>query len=317
MSWREPERLWLAAAVAAVAAGYVLAQLRRRQYTVRFTNVALLDVVAPRRPGWRRHIAAALLLLALGALVLAVAEPTREVKVARERATVVLAIDTSYSMEATDVAPSRLEAAQAAAKEFVADLPDTIELGLVTFDATARVRVTPTTAREPVTAAIDGLELAPSTAIGEAIFASLEAVASAPPGVDGEPPPASIVVMSDGKTTVGRPNEAGAEAARARGIPVSTIAFGTPFGEIVPPEQPLPVPVPVEPGPLRTIAEITGGEFFEADSLGELENVYDDIGTTIGYDTEEREVTAAFAGIALALLLVAAGVSLFWFQRLP
>lgn len=317
MTWRHADRLWLLLAVAAVGAAYLIAQLQRRRYTVRFTNVALLDVVAPRRPGWRRHAVAVIVLGAMAALVGAVAEPTREVRVPRQRATVVLAIDTSYSMEATDVAPSRVEAAQAAAKSFVTDLPESIYLGLVTFDRAARIRVTPTTDRAPVYAAIDALELAPATAIGEAIFASLEAAASAPPGGDGEPPPASIVVMSDGKTTVGRPNEEGAAAAREAGVAVSTIAFGTPFGEILPPEQPVPIPVPVEPGPLRAIADTTGGTFFEAESLDELEDVYADIGTTVAYDIEEREVTAAFAAVALVLLLVTAALSLLWFQRLP
>jgi Ca-activated chloride channel homolog len=317
MSFSAPERLWLFVAVAAVGLAYLAAQVGRRRYEVRFTNLALLDVVAPHRPGWRRHVPAALFLLAGAALVGAVAQPFDEVRVPRERATVVLAIDTSLSMQATDVAPSRIEAAQQAARSFVAELPSSINLGLVTFDGIARVRVTPTTDRAPVLAAVDALELAPSTAIGEAIFASLDAVAAAPPADDGSAPPARIVVMSDGKTTVGRPNEQGTQAALDAGIAVSTIAFGTPDGEIYVPDQPTPVGVAVQPGPLRDIAEVTGGTFFEAGSLDELEAVYDDIGSAVGYETEERDITVRFVAIGLVLLLATAVASLLWFSRLP
>jgi Ca-activated chloride channel family protein len=312
----EPGRLWLLAAVGALAVLYVVAQISRRGYRMRFTNVALLDVVAPRRPGWRRHIPAAVLALALVALVLAVARPVDDVRVPRERATVILAVDVSQSMDATDVAPTRLDAAAAAARRFVEDLPPSINLGFITFSGVASLQVTPTTDRAPVLAAIDTMDLAPSTAIGEAIFASLSAIQAVPVD-DGEVVPARIVLMSDGKTTTGRPNEMAAQAAAEADVPVSTIAFGTPFGEIYLPEDPLPVTVPVEPGPLREIAETTGGSFFEAESLGELEAVYDDIGSAIGYETVQQEVMIRYVAIALALAFAAAALSLLWFGRLP
>jgi Ca-activated chloride channel family protein len=304
-------------AVGALGVLYVLAQLRRRTYQVRFTNVALLDVVAPRRPGWRRHLPAAALVLALAALVVAVARPVDDVQVPRERATVMLAIDVSQSMEATDVAPSRLDAARAAARTFVEELPESINLGYLTFSGSAAVHVTPTTDRAPVLAAIDASELSPSTAIGEAIFAALSAIATVPAPVDGERVPARIVVMSDGKTTTGRPNDLAAQAAADAGVPVSTIAFGTPFGEIFLPDDPFPVTVPVEPEPLREIADTTGGTFFEAESLDELEAVYADIGSAVGYETKEEEVTVRFVAIALGLAFAAAAMSLVWFGRLP
>lgn len=323
MSWPDaflaPTRLWGLLLVLALVIAYGASALLRRHYTVRFTNLSLLDSVAPRRPGWRRHLAAATLLLSIVAMVLAWARPADEVQVPKERATVVLAIDTSLSMEATDVAPSRIEAAQQAALSFIEDLPPQINVGLVTFDGVARVRVTPTTDRQPVRAAIATLELGPATAIGEAIFAGLDAIAAAPTyaeaGEDAEPVPARMVVMTDGKTTVGRPDVDGAEQAVAAEVPVSTIAFGTDRGTIVIDGEIQPVPVDREP--LRLIAERTGGQFFSAESLGELQSVYQDIGSSVGFDTEEQEVTDRFAGYAVVLVLLSAALSLLFFQRLP
>lgn len=323
MSWPDaflaPARLWGLLAVVALALAYAASALLRRRYTVRFTNLPLLETVAPRRPGWRRHVAAAAFLLAIVAMLLAWARPADEVLVPKERATVVLAIDTSLSMQATDVAPSRIEAAQQAALSFIDQLPEPINLGLVTFDGVARVRVTPTTDREPVRAAIQGLELGPATAIGEAIFAGLDAIAAAPTyaeeGEEVEPVPARMVVMTDGKTTVGRPDIDGAEAAVAAEVPISTIAFGTDRGTIVIDGEIQPVPVDREP--LRLIAERTGGQFFSAESLDELQTVYEDIGSSVGFDTEELEVTDRFAGYAVVLVMVSAALSLLWFQRLP
>jgi Ca-activated chloride channel family protein len=323
MSWPEaflaPSRLWGLLAVLALALAYVATALLRKRYTVRFTNLPLLETVAPSRPGWRRHLAASAFLLAILAMVLAWARPADEVLVPKERATVVLAIDTSLSMEATDVAPSRIEAAQEAALAFIDELPEQMNVGLVTFDGVARVRVTPTTDRQPVRAAIQTLELGPATAIGEAIFAGLDAIDAAPTfaedGEEAEPVPARMVVMTDGKTTVGRPDIDGAEAAVEADVPVSTIAFGTDRGTIVIDGEIQPVPVDREP--LRLIAERTGGEFFSAESLGELERVYTDIGSSVGFDTEEQEVTERFAGYAVVLVLVSAALSLLFFQRLP
>jgi Ca-activated chloride channel family protein len=243
------------------------------------------------------------------------ARPADEVEVPRERATVVLAIDTSLSMEATDVPPSRLEAAQQAALTFVEQLPPQINLGLVTFDGVARVRVTPTTDRGPVQQAIETLELGPATAIGEAIFAGLDAIESVPVADEAEEVPARMVVMTDGKTTVGRPDVDGAEAALEAGVPVSTIAFGTERGTVVIDGEIQPVPVDEEP--LRLISDRTGGQFFSAQSLDQLTEVYEDIGSSVGYDTEEREVTDRFVGFAVVLLLVSAVGSLLWSHRLP
>lgn len=309
-------RLFLLVGVGAMAGTWVAVALQRRHHVVRFTNVELLDVVAPREPGWRRHVPAVLFLVALAALVLGFAEPVRATRVGDERATVVLAIDTSLSMEADDVAPSRLQVAQEAARTFVAELPDELNVGLVTFNGSTAVAVTPGDDRDGLVAAIDALELGEGTAIGEAIFTSLDAVASAPAGADDEPAPARIVVMSDGETTMGRPDGDAAAAAAEAGVPVDTIAFGTPEGTIED-EFGDREPVPVAPQPLAEIAATTGGNAFTAESLGELSGAYADIGLVVGYEEVDRDVSGWFVGTGLGLLVLAGSLSLLWSQRLP
>ncbi|MGI9603416.1 MAG: VWA domain-containing protein [Acidimicrobiales bacterium] len=319
MTFLAPERLILLVAVAALAVLYLVLQYRRRQYVVRFTNIELIDQVAPQRPGWRRHVVAGGFLGLVSLLVVAYAEPAREVEVPRERATIVLAIDTSLSMMANDVDPSRIDAAKSAAVEFLADVPEKVNVGLVSFHGTATVRVAPTNDRDVVADAIENLELGEATAIGDALFASLEALEAGPPLVDadGEPAPGAIVLMSDGETTVGRPNVDGINEAQRQGVAVSTIAFGTTGGIIEVPGEPFPVPVPVHEDELRQIAGETGGEFFAAASAGELESVYRGIGSDIGFETETEDITVWFVGAALVLALLTGLASLAWFQRLP
>jgi Ca-activated chloride channel family protein len=286
---------------------------------VRFTNIALLEAVAPKRPGWRRHATAAVFLVALTALVVAFARPTHDEKVPRERATVVVAIDTSLSMIATDVSPSRIEAVKTAAKAFVDQLPKKINVALVSFDGNARLDVSPTTDRAKVKTAVDRLQPREGTAIGEAIFTALDAIRQQAVADDSavNTVPARIVLMSDGKTTVGRPNELAVAAAQKAKVPVSTIAFGTDHGEITVPQEPFPVPVPVDRSALRDIATATGGSFFSATSASELQKVYANIGSSIGFDVRQAEITSWFVGAALLALMATAGMSLAWFNRLP
>jgi Ca-activated chloride channel family protein len=283
MTLLSPFWLVLLVPVAALAIGYGVMQFRRsRVYAVRFTNMALLDSVAPERPAWRRHVPAAVFLAAAVALVMASARPARDVEVPKERATVVLAIDTSLSMMATDVTPSRIEAAKVAAIDFLDELPPKINVGLVSFNGFASVNVAPTTDRQLVGNAIESLELGESTAIGEAIFAGLDAIESVPVPDGEEIPPARIVLMSDGETTVGRPDQLATTAANQVSVPVSTIAFGTADGEITIEGEPAPIPVPVNALALRSIAETTSGTFFTADTADELSQVYADIGFSFG-----------------------------------
>lgn len=316
MSFLSPERLWLLAVVAGLVVAYVLLQSRRQHYAVKFTNLALLDRVAPRRPGYRRHIPAVLFLVALGALVVGFAQPTAMQMVPKERATIILAIDTSLSMEATDVAPTRIEAAKAAASSFVDMLPPKINVGLVLFNGNAQVKVAPTTDRAQLKRGIADAKLSERTAIGEAIYASLDAIASVPPDDQGTPAPARIVLMSDGSTTEGRPNEDAAKAAADAGVPVSTIAFGTDTGTIELPTGET-VGVPADKTALGDIATATDGKTYEATSEGQLREVYENIGSSIGYTEEERDISAWYIGGALVLLLTTAGLSLAWFSRLP
>ena len=318
MTLLAPHWLWLLGAVAALVAAYLLAQWRRPDYAVRFTNLALLDTVAPRRPGWRRHLPAGMLLLALTSLVVALARPARIEEVAKERATIVVAIDTSLSMMAEDVAPNRLEAAKDAATSFVDLLPAKLNVGLVSFNRTATVLVSPTEDRASIKRAIAGLQLDQGTAIGEAIFASMQAIESVAPAEDSaEAAPGRIVLMSDGETTAGRPDEVAANAARERNIAISTIAFGTPNGSIVVPGEDRRINVPVNEDALRAIAKQTAGTFFTAATAEQLKAVYADIGSSVGYQEARQEIGGWFIGGGIAALFVTAAFSLLWFSRLP
>ena len=313
-SFLAPGRLWLLLAVAALAAGYLYVQRRRPAYAARFTELDLLRSVAPRFPGWRRHVSAALLLLALLLLTVAFARPQAEVDVVRERATVVIAIDTSLSMQATDVDPDRITAARVSASRFVDGLPASLDVGLVSFSGEAAVVVPPTQDHAAVTAAVQTLELGPSTAIGEAVFASLAAARSVQPP-DGPPPPARIVLLSDGTNTVGREVSAAASAAIDAGVPVSTIAYGTPQGVVEVQGQLVPVPVDVQA--LADLADATGGRAYTAETADELTEVYEDIGATVGTTTELQEITARITGLGLLAAFAAAVASLAWSPRMP
>ncbi len=316
ITFLEPLRLWLLLGAGALLVLYVLAQLRRRTYTVRFTNMALLDQVAPNRPGWRRHLPAAAFLLAMVALIMGFAVPARDSKVPKERATIMLALDTSLSMQATDVTPTRIQAAQSAAKLFVDELPTRINMGLVTFNGNASLAVSPTTDRQAIKTAIDNAQLGERTAIGEAIFSSLDALKQVP-AQDGTEVPARIVLMTDGTTTDGRSNDQAVAAAKQANVPVTTIAFGTDHGTITIPQEPLPIPVPVDKEALKSISTDTGGRYYAAASEAQLKQVYDNIGSSVGYITEQRQITVWFIAAALALLLLTGALSLIWFQRLP
>ncbi|MPQ96859.1 VWA domain-containing protein [Modestobacter sp. I12A-02628] len=317
MSFESPVWLLGLLAVLALVGLYVLLQLRRKAYAARFTNVSMLASLVPRRPGWRRHVSFGLVALALGALVLSLAQPSTEVRVPRERATVVMAVDVSLSMQAEDIEPSRFQAMQVAAKEFVTVLPERINLGLVAFAGTASALVTPTTDRPQVTAALDNLELAESTAIGDAIFASLTSIQNFQASLD-QPaedlPPARIVLLSDGYNTVGREATQAIDAAIGAGVPVSTIAFGTDYGTLD--IQGENVPVPVDRATLEEIADETGGSYSEAASAAELERVYADLGSQIGYTTEPQDISPWFVRGGVLFAFLGVTLSLLWTNRL-
>jgi len=315
LSFEAPWRLLLLLAVAAVAIAYVLVQRRRTAYAVRFADVDLLESVAPKAPRWRRHLPAALLVTALAFMVTSFAKPAAAVEVPSEAATIVVAIDTSASMQATDVQPSRFEAAQDAAAQFVEGLPDGIDVGLVSFSGSASLEVAPTDDRDTVVSAIEDLQLGQGTAIGEAVAASVAAAGETALAAGEEPTPTSVVLLSDGSNTQGRSIQDAIEIATGADVTVSTIAYGTDGGAVR--VQGQQISVPVDTAALETLATDTGGQAYTAESSSELQDVYADIGDQVGTETQREDVSSMFAGMALLVTLGAAGGSLAWSPRLP
>ncbi|MCE5290910.1 MAG: VWA domain-containing protein [Nocardiaceae bacterium] len=322
--------VWLLFSVAVIGLGvaYYFLQRRKQAHMLRFANMELLERVAPNRPGRWRHVPIALLLVGLLLMTVALAGPTAVRKVPRNRATVVLVIDVSLSMEATDVKPTRLEAAQAAAKEFVEGLTPGINLGLVAYAGTASVLVSPTTNRQAVKAAIDQLKLSERTATGEGIFTALQSIDTLASVLGGgaEPPPARIVLESDGKQTVPespddpRGGYTAARIAKEKHVPISTISFGTSYGTVDikgQDGQTERVRVPVDDDSLREIAKLSGGDFFTASSLEELKKVYDTLEEQIGYELTRGDASRPW--LIGALLFIAGGlaVAIGLRQRLP
>ena len=310
--------------VIAVVALYVVYQRRRRRRVMRFANMDVLERVAPGRPRSRwRHLPAVLLVAALALLTTAMAGPTKDIRVPRNRAVVMLTIDISESMIADDVAPTRIEAAKVAGKKFADALTPGINLGLVSFAAGATLLVPPTTDRGEVKRAIDTLVPAPRTATGEGIFTSLQAIATMTAVLGGGPgpPPARIVLESDGKETVPQDPDAprgafsAARAAKAQGVGISTIAFGTPDGVIN--FEGAEIPVPVDDQTLRTICDITGGQAFQAGSLSELNSVFNTLQQDIGYQTIRGDASQKWVELGTALLAAAAIAGLLINRRLP
>lgn len=316
-SWR---LVFIAAPVILLLA-YLLAQRSRRKAAVRFSSVDLLASVAPKRPGWQRHVPTAAFLSALVVFVLAFAQPARLISIPKQRATVVLTLDTSGSMVATDVSPSRLAAAQQAARQFVKALPGGVQIGLVDFSTNASVLAAPTSDRSTILAAIDSLQAGGGTATAAAIKLSVQAITSVPAGKGGQKAPGAIVLMSDGSPTIGEngmsPSDSvttEAAAAKAAGVKINTIAFGTSNGTIT--VQGEVIPVPADPTAMAQIASASGGRTFTAQSADQLKSVYSEIGRVVGYNVQHRDITAWFIGAALVLMLAAAAAALTWNQRL-
>src|SRR6478609_1064180 len=309
--------------VVAMLAAYVLAQRARRRRVLRFANLELLQAVSrPTRRRWR-HLPAALLVASLALLTTAMAGPTHDVRVPRNRAVVMLVIDVSESMVATDVAPSRIEAARAAGKQFADKLTPGINLGLVKFSSSAVLLVSPTTNHGAVSGAIDTLQPEPRTATGEAIFTALQAIATlgAVMGGGDGPPPASIVLESDGKETVppdpDQPRGAftAARAAKEQGVKISTISFGTLYGTVDIDGQ--PVPVPVDDESLKRIADLAGGQAFRAGTLGQLEDAYTTLQQQIGYETIHGDASASWIRLGAVVMAAALLAGLLLNRRLP
>ena len=354
MTFLAPQML-LGLLLVPIAIGFYLwAQRRRSKYAVRFTNLDLLANLATKRPAWRRHLPPVLYLAAIAALLIGLARPTMVVPVPREDATVVLAMDVSGSMRATDVSPTRLDAAKASALSFIDQLPENVRVGIVSFASEPQTLVSPTADRAQLKAAIDGLTARDGTAMGDALMQVLDiaekiqadapeapdatagallcgAAVSAAPGSSAAPklptdqpsnqPLVAAILLSDGANSVGKaqPLEA-AQRAKSLGVPIYTIALGTPNGSVTVQDQfgqSQTLDVPPDTATLKQIASITGATAFDAPTAKDLASVYDNLQSRIGYTEERQEVTFALVAAGLLLVVLGAGMSAVWFGRLP
>jgi len=355
MNFLAPQML-LGLLLVPVAIGFYLwAQRRRSKYAVRFTNLDLLANLTPRRPSWRRHLPPVLYLVAIAALLVGLARPTMVFAKPREDATVVLAMDVSGSMRATDVSPSRLDAAKASALSFIAQLPEGIRVGIVSFASEPVTLVSPTADRKQLKDAIDGLTARDGTAMGDALMQVLDIAekiqkenaetpdasaspspaatpgASAAPDASAQPstptdepsgqPLVAAILLSDGAQSVGKaqPLEA-ARRAKTLGVPIYTIALGTPEGQVEVQDdlgRMVTLEVPPDTETLAQIASITGATNFTAPTAADLASVYANLESRIGHIEERQEVTFALVGAGLLLVVLGAGLSAVWFGRLP
>jgi Ca-activated chloride channel family protein len=311
-------------------AGYLWLQRRRARYAVSFTNLGVLESVVEQTPSWRRWLPLALLLTALASLCVAVARPNVTLAAPQERATVVLVVDTSGSMRAEDVAPTRLGAAKEAIRTFLEKVPSKLRVGIVSFSDEAQVVVPPTTDRELLDSGVDLLTPGFGTAIGDGLVRAVEVglsveaeggeLPAAGAADDGEKPLTAILMLSDGFQTRGfvEPLDAAQQAAD-QSMPVYTIALGTDEGtiEVVRFGQRQTVPVPPDRQTLTAIAEATGGEYFDAFDADRLRSVYEELGSEVGRVEEPREATVAFVLGGVVLLLAGGLLSGVWLPRLP
>jgi Ca-activated chloride channel homolog len=336
MRFEWPLALLALLVVPAALAAYVLLQRRPSRYALSFPNLGVLASVVDRSGAWRRWVPPALFLLALTALALALARPQVNVTVQREQATIVLAIDSSGSMLADDVQPTRLEAAKAAVRRFLGGLPSQFRVGMVTFAADTQVVAPVSTDREVVRSSLEFLVPLRGTAIGDAVARAAEVARQAvgpqanrglasvaapiPAAAEGPPPPAAVLLLSDGFQTAGllQPLE-GAARAKELGIPVYSIALGTDEGvlDFGFGGEERQIPVPPDRETLRLIARETGGKYYDAPSADALQAAYTDLGSILEGEPGEAEATFAFLGAAALLALLAGGLGALWFSRLP
>ena len=321
MSFATPTLLWALLLIPLIVGAYLLAQRRRIKYAARFTNLDLLTNVVDASPGRRRHLPPALAIAALAALLLAMARPQTVVAVPREEASVVLAMDSSISMTATDVAPTRLDAAKSAASDFLDGLPERFRVGLVSFASSASVLQEPTDDRDAVRSSLDSLQSDLGTALGDAILRSVElAPNESANSTTGDEPTFSVLLLSDGANSTGSDPLDAIEVAKEAGVAIYTIALGTDAGRVELTNDSgisQTFAVPPDPDTLRQVAEETGGRFFEAPTEADLQAVYDELGSQVAFEQKERELTAAFAGGGAALLLLGGTFSVLWFGRIP
>lgn len=349
MSFQWPELLWGLALLPLLVAAYAWLQRRRKRLALRYASLSLVRDALARGPGWRRHVPPALLLVAIALMIVATARPEGEVTLPTKQETIILAMDVSGSMRATDVQPSRIAAAQEAARAFVGDQPRTTRIGIVTFAGTAALVQPPTHSREDLLAAIDRFQLQRGTAVGSGILVSLKTIlpdvefdlrssnprpsardgprslGATPPKDAPKAPPAPaepgsmgsavIILLTDGQTTTGPDPIESAKMAAERGVRVYTVGVGTPQGEIVGAEG-WSMRVRLDEDALKNIANLTRGEYFYAGSAGDLRKVYEALNTRFTFEKKSIEITALFAAAAAIVTILAAALSVLWFHRI-
>lgn len=315
MGYEHPERSVFFLLVPLGIVLYLVAMRLRNRRGMRFTNTGVLSQVLPKQRRILRHVAVVMSLLSIVTLTLAYMIPFAGDRVPRERATVVVVLDVSRSMGATDVKPNRLDAAKAEAKDFVRSLPSGYNVAVVSLSGNPGLRIPPTNDHEAVARAIDVLEMQDSTAIGDAIYAAISGVEMAPKGNDNTVAPAAIVLLSDGTNTAGRAPRQAADEAKQKKIPIYTVAYGTDTGyvdldgkrENVRPDREL----------MKDIATLSGGEMLSAGSADDLKQAYANLKSKVGYDVVRTEVTARWAGLGLVFGLLAAVAAIMMAARWP
>jgi Ca-activated chloride channel family protein len=350
--------LWLLLAVPALVALYVWLQRRKRKGAVRYASLDLVHAAIGPGQRLRRHVPPALFLLAVIAIIVAIARPTAVVTLPTEQRTIVMAIDVSLSMRAADVEPTRLAAAQVAAKAFVREVPSDVRIGIVTFAGTATVVQPPTRSEDDLVAAIDRFQLQLHTAIGSGLIVSLSTLfpdddisieqvlfggaagrerrplpsgrsgrddgrdgkdkAAKPftPVAAGSYPSGAIILLTDGRRTTGPDPLEAARMVAERGVRVYTVGFGTPAGAMVGIEG-MSIYMRFDEAVLKSIAEITHGEYFYAGSAEDLKKIYQDLNAKLVLEKKGTEITMLFSALAALLVLASAGLSLLWFPRIP
>ncbi len=340
MTFAWPDLLWLLLLLPALVALYLWLLYRRKKNTVRFASLALVKQASGKGPGWRRHLPPSLLLLAIAALLLATARPMAIVTLPSQQETIILAMDVSGSMQATDVQPNRLVAAQEAAKAFVKDLPRSVRVGVVSFAGTAAVVQPPTQSREDIVAAIDRFQLQRGTAIGSGIVLSLATLfpdagidlsqitgarnmpvgPGAKPKKDFDPVApwsygsGAIILLTDGQRTTGPDPMDAAKMAADRGVKVYAVGIGTKDGETIGFEG-WSMRVRLDEDALKNIASATRAEYFYAGTANDLKKVYQSLSTRLVVEKKETEISGLFAAFAAVMVVVAAGLSVAWFGR--
>jgi Ca-activated chloride channel family protein len=342
MTFMWPEMLWLLLLLPALIALYVFVLRRKKKFALRYASLDLVKEAMGTRIGFRRHIPPLLFLIALAALILAIARPQAVITLPSQHETVILAMDVSGSMRARDVEPNRLVAAQNAAKAFVGEQPENVRIGVVAFAGTATVAQAPTRNREDVIAAIERFQLQRATAIGSAILVSLAtlfpntgidvatfsydaAKKNLPPGTPGAPavkpvPPGSytsavIILLTDGQRTTGPDSIQAARLAADRGVRIFTVGVGTTSGETIGFEG-WSMHVRLDEETLKTIADLTRGEYFYAGNAVDLKKVYQTLNSKLVLETKKTEITALFAAVAGIIAVISALLSLLWFNRI-